>query len=257
MIPILAIYSENTLITFEELKRVAAAIQIQVSRDLKPHWNVDATIIAVENETQVPQGAWRAVVKNTLPIDVYGYHIVDERNLPIAYLRWQPNWTVTLSHEIIETLVNPYGNKVMSGHEFYGQPRDNDPTNNVEYLVEIADPSQTANDGYEIQGVRVSDFFLPAFYDLVYTEGKQYSFTGAIKRPVTLADGGYISFKRLGEWYQAFSTANGIAIKKLATGETLTTAQQSRFQRAVLFSVGGLIVIAGIYLFIRKRRRNV
>ena len=255
MKPVLAIYSESPLISLADLKPVAEAIQIQVSRDLQPHWNVDATIIAVESVAQVPKGAWRAVVKDRLEYDVYGYHIVDEFNVPIAYLRWQPNWTVTLSHEIVETLVNPYGNRVMSGHEFYGEPRDNDPTNDVEYLVEISDPSQTANDGYEIKGVRVSDFFLPSFYDFAYTEGKQYSFTGAIKRPLTLADGGYISFRRVGEWYQAFQTSNRINIKKLSTGQTLTTAQQRRFNRALLIGAGSLIIV-GIVVSILKRRKS-
>ncbi len=256
MLPIVAIVSQTPMISFEEVKRVAAAIQIQVSRDLFPYWNVDATVIGVETEESAPAGAWKVLIKPTITIDVYGYHTTDANGIPITYMKYQPNWTVTTSHEIAEMLVNPYGNKIMSGHEFFGNAPDNDPTNNVEYLVEIADPSQTANNGYDIQGVRVSDFFLPAFYDLTYTPGKQYSFTGAITRPMSLADGGYISFKRLGEWYQAFSTANIISIKKLSTGESLTTAQQARFQRALLIGVGVLAVFAGIYLFIKKRRIN-
>lgn len=257
MLPVVAIYSQTLLIQFDELKRVVAAMQVQISRDLKPHWNVDATLIAVENEGQVPAGAWRAIIKDIIPVDVYGYHTTDERGVPITYMRWQSNWTVTLSHELMEMLVNPYGNRVMSGHEFYGQPRDNDPTNDVEYLTEIADPTQTVNNGYDIEGVRVSDFYLPSFFDLAYTEGKQYSFTGAIKAPMALTEGGFISFRRLGEWYQAYSTANGIVIKKLATGEILTTAQKSRFQRALLIAFGAFTVIFLIVKVVKYRKRYV
>ncbi|WP_028522767.1 hypothetical protein [Runella limosa] len=256
MKPVVAIVSQTPLIGFDALKRAANAVQIQVSRDLAPHWGVDATIKVYETESQVPAGEWKTLIKPVLDVDVYGYHTVDAKGVPITYLRYQPNWTVTLSHEIVEMLVNPYGNKIMSGHEFFGEPRDNDPTNDVEYLVEIADPSQTTNDGYEIEGVRVSDFFLPAFYDLTYTEGKQYSFTGAIKRPLSLSSGGYISFKRLGEWYQAYNTSNGIVIKRLATGETLTTAQQARFQRAVLIAFGVVSLGLLIWKIVKFRRQN-
>lgn len=257
MLPVVAIVSQTPLITFDELKRVAAAIQIQISRDLFPHWNVDATVIAVETQEQAPVGAWKVLIKPTITIDVYGYHTVDAAGIPITYMKYQPNWTVTTSHEIVEMLVNPYGNKIMSGHEFYGNTPDADPSNDVEYLVEIADPSQTSNNGYDIQGVRVSDFFLPAFYDLTYSEGKQYSITGAIKTPMTIADGGYISFKRFGEWYQAFSTANVITIKKLSTGEYLTTAQQSRLKRALLIGFGVVAVGLLIYRIIKRRRQDV
>lgn len=257
MTPIIAIYSQTPLIQFDELRRVVAAMQVQISRDLKPHWDVDATLIAVQNESQVPAGAWRAVIKEVIPVDVYGYHTTDERGVPITYMRYQSNWSVTLSHELVEMLVDPYGNRVMSGQEFYGQPRDNDPTNDVEYLVEIADPTQTVNNGYDIQGVRVSDFYLPSFFDLSYTQGKQYSFTGAIPAPMAIAEGGYLSFKRLGEWYQAYSTANGIVIKKLATGEILTTAQKSRFQRALLIAFTGVSLLFLIVKIVKYRNRYV
>ena len=250
MKPIVAIFSTCSEIGFEELRRTVAAIQTQVSRDLRPHWAVDATLLAVPNQASVPAGAWVVELKNDIGQDLYGYHSVTAAGVPFAVLRYQSNWTRTLSHETCEMLVDPYADRLMNG-EYFNQTPDGDINNDVQYLVEVADPSQ--NFGYEIDGVRVSDFFLPSYYDLYKTPNKRYSFTGAITEPLSLAVGGYVSFKdRYGAWFQAFRTSNGITIKKLATGEILTTSEKDRTFNGILLAAAVLFVAIVGFKILKK-----
>jgi hypothetical protein len=92
-------------------------------------------------------------------------------------------------------LVDPYGNKLQSSQSIeIAGGKIQDGTGEFEYLVEACDPCEADQYGYPIQGVAVSDFITPRFYDPVVTPGTRYSFTGAIKAPRQILPGGYISF---------------------------------------------------------------
>src|SRR5207249_2156787 len=45
-----------------------------------------------------------------------------------------------------------------------------------------------------VNGILVSDFYTPRFFDPVFSTGVQYSFTGALTKPGEVLDGGYISW---------------------------------------------------------------
>ena len=84
-------------------------------------------------------------------------------------------WTVVLSHEVLEMLADPCGNHL--------SPRRirRDPTSASSYLVEVCDPCQSI--WYPVNGVPVSDFYTPRYFDPVAIPGVRYSFTGAIEQP--------------------------------------------------------------------------
>jgi hypothetical protein len=65
----------------------------------------------------------------------------------------------------------------------------------VEYLVEVCDPSEDIKYSYQVNGVTVSDFYTPHYFDPVASAGVRYSFTGAIDAPRKVLDGGYISWR--------------------------------------------------------------
>ena len=65
----------------------------------------------------------------------------------------------------------------------------------VSYLVEVCDPPESEEFAYTVNDVLVSDFITPAFYDPVAVQGVRYSFTGAVKRPRQVLEGGYISWR--------------------------------------------------------------
>jgi hypothetical protein len=70
--------------------------------------------------------------------------------------------------------------------------------------VEVCDPCESGKFAYQVNGVLVSDFITPQFYDPVQSFGVRYSFTGAIKSPRSILDDGYISWQdpKTDKWMQ-------------------------------------------------------
>src|SRR4051812_36373259 len=97
-------------------------------------------------------------------------------------------WSLTASHEALEMLVDPFGNRLVAGESpAQGQGR-------VEFLVEVCDPSEAANYAYRVNGILVSDFYTAKYFDPVKAPGVRYSFRGVIKRPREVLRGGYLSW---------------------------------------------------------------
>jgi hypothetical protein len=87
-----------------------------------------------------------------------------------------------------EMLVDPSGNRQVTGDSPKpGQGR-------VGFVVEVCDPSEAADFGYTVNGIVVSDFYTPHFFDPVAAGGVRYCFTGALKAPRQILRGGYLSW---------------------------------------------------------------
>jgi hypothetical protein len=92
-------------------------------------------------------------------------------------------------------LVDPYGNRLQSSKsiKIVGNSVE-DGDGEFEYLVEACDPCEDNDFGYSIQGIVVSDFITPHYYDPVATPATRHSFSGSVTAPRQLLKGGYISF---------------------------------------------------------------
>jgi hypothetical protein len=98
---------------------------------------------------------------------------------------------------------DPYGNRLAEGRAVKsGQGR-------VQYLVEVCDPCEAVS--YAIDGVAVSDFYTPHFFDPAPRAGTRYSHTGVVTRPRQVLPGGYLSWRvpSTGEWWQELVPTNG------------------------------------------------
>jgi hypothetical protein len=191
----------------ELVQSVAAALNVQVTRDLPQFWAVQATVLYLPNPKKIPAGVWPVKLVKALPPGEGGFHL-DKHNQPYAEVIATPgddSWSVDASHETIEMLVDPSGNRMQSSIaiELAGKTIE-DGTGQFNYLVEACDPCEANKYGYEVQGVPVSDFITPHFYDPVATPGTRYSFTGALTKPREILPGGYISFvnQESDEWQQ-------------------------------------------------------
>jgi len=181
----------------QTMTAVAAAINVQVTRDLPQYWPVNATVSYLPDPKKIPQGVWPVQLVKSLPPDEGGFHMT-RHNQPYAKVIVTPNsdeWAVDASHETIEMLIDPNGNRLQTSTSIeIVKDRIQDGDGRFEYLVEACDPCEADPFTYPIDGISVSDFITPHFYDLNVTPDARYSFTGAIKQPRQILPGGYISW---------------------------------------------------------------
>ena len=182
-----ALVSESESVNFKSLMRVSAALQKQAIKDLGPIWNIKATVDAFESLDDVPIGYWPIVIRDDIHVRAAGIH-EDKDGQPFALVQAGPGWSLTASHENLEMLVDPFGRRLASGQSPIEEQ------GRVEFLVEVCDPSEDAAFGYTVNGVLVSDFYTPEYFNPVVNPGVRHSFTGAIKRPRQVLRGGYLSW---------------------------------------------------------------
>jgi len=225
MLPIqLALVSMVPQIDFGELSSVSAALQKQLIRDFGPIWKVDATIDPFAALEDVPLGYWKILLVDTFATG--GQHR-DRNNQPYALVAAGSSWSLVASHEALEMLADPFGNRLVAGDSpVDGQGR-------VEFLVEVCDPCQSDEFGYRVNGILVSDFYTPNFFDPVRADGVRYSFTGSLTAPRQVLGGGYLTWREPvdGQWFQSnhFSTAPEIkCLGKLDPGAASLRAMIDR-----------------------------
>lgn len=174
------------------LSAVATAIQIQVNRDLSQFWPISATISVGDPDVKPAPNVWPVYIVDSLPPGEGGYHMDKNNNQPYAVILNGAGWTVATSHEVVEMLVDPFGNRLQSARNIDVNGSTLSLGNkSVSYLVEIADPVESH--GYVIDGVAVSDFITPAYYQ-DGSSGLHYDFMGRLNAPVSILPGGYISW---------------------------------------------------------------
>ncbi len=198
-----ALVSLTRSISIRHLLQVGAAVQKQVTRDVAPLWGIRATVDTFERLEDVPNdyhpvvlfgepdellpqlefkigdvGAAR-LVEQFQAGRIGGIHLNAFTRQPFSLIKVEDGWSVGVSHEILEMLIDPYGNRLIGAAHLL------DPEERVKYLLEVCDPVQTV--GYTVNGWMVSDFYTPRFFDPVRNPAAFYSFTGAIDRPLQLA----------------------------------------------------------------------
>ncbi|HEY1510270.1 MAG TPA: hypothetical protein VGF93_14775 [Solirubrobacteraceae bacterium] len=205
----------------EELDHVIAALQTQLVRDVGPLWDVSCVVSLFAELDHVPPGYHPLVIVpgGTLKAsDMHAFHL-GAGGQPIAMVEHSDGWSLLASHELIELACDPYGTRSVRGTSIGdakcaatdpSKVRDDGvtytPQGQVEYLVEVCDPCQAST--YTINGVLVSDFVTPHYYDPLQTSGGRPSFTGRITESRQLLKGGYISWRyraTADEIWQAFA----------------------------------------------------
>jgi hypothetical protein len=197
----LALVSESQSVKIGDVMKVAAALQKQATRDLGPIWEVSATVDAFEKLEDVPLDYWPMIVRDDIrQSGAAGIHL-DKDGQPFALITASDDieeWSLTAAHETVEMLVDPFGDKLVAGDS----PKKDQ--GRVLFLVEVSDPSEAKDFGYTINGILVSDFYTPHFFDPVAASGVRYSYTGAIQQPRQVLRGGYLSWKDpiTNHWWQ-------------------------------------------------------
>jgi hypothetical protein len=194
----LALVSETGRIDISELTTVAAALQKQATRDFGPIWGIAANLSAFAKLEDVPTDYWPVIIRDDIKSSgAAGVH-QDNNGQPFALVQFSNEWPLTASHETLEMLGDPFGHRLVAGRS----PKT--AQGRVNFLVEVCDPCEDRPLAYTVNGVTVSDFCTPHFFDPVAAAGVRYSFTGAITKPRTIRQGGYLSWvvPESNEWFQ-------------------------------------------------------
>jgi hypothetical protein len=173
----------------------------------------------------VPVGYWPIIIRDDIHRRAAGIH-EDKSGQPFALVRSGDTWSITASHENLEMLVDPFGKRLVAGQSpMGGQGR-------VEFLVEVCDPSEAGQFSYTVNGVAVSDFYTPNYFDPEFNSSVRYSLTGAISKPREVLSGGYLSWHDpvTDHWFQEVFFGEQPEFKDL--GQLTANASQN-FRRLI------------------------
>jgi hypothetical protein len=185
-LPVIAITNASTCLTDVQVSAAIPALQQQVSLDFRGYWDVDCQLKFLSKDEPLPEGWWQiSVTDNPDQAGALGYHELSSRGTPLGKvfagldLQSGGSWTVTLSHELLEMLADPWINWCAQGSD------------GKIYALEVCDAVEADKLGYEIDGVLVSDFITPCWFEP--TQADRVDFKRRIAKPLELASGGYIS----------------------------------------------------------------
>lgn len=193
-----------------DLQALAGAMSEQILHDFVPQWKVSASVAAY---SKAPPSCWAVHIKAQLDQPgALGYH-TDLHNQPVAYVELTNDYTVTVSHEVLEMLADPWGQRLHAARP----PQDVQQfamVKRVHYLLEVCDPPEAKS--YEVGGIALSDFVHPQWYRSYPAPALAYSQAGGCVKPRQVANGGYVSFvDDNGNWWQVFNENNTYQVRDL------------------------------------------
>lgn len=179
------------------LPQVIAALQKQVDEHFSVVWGIRAKLSLVNKGDRPPETSWWLVITdNSDQVGALGYHDLTATGLPLGFafagsdLVNKVSWTVTVSHELLEMLVDPYINLSVL--------IDDPAQGGVLFAYEVCDACEADQLGYEIDGILVSDFVFPSWFEPRPPHSARFDWRNAITEPLQLLPGGYIGINRVG-----------------------------------------------------------
>jgi hypothetical protein len=184
--------NRSTVLTDDQVEAAIPALQTQVHRDFAPVWGTDADLTFVPtNGNPAPGTWWLSIFDNSDVADALGYHDLTPDGLPIGKvfagsdIQFGQSWTVTASHELLEMLGDPDINLTVF-------VQDSNTAGKL-YAYEVCDACEADEFSYAINGVQVSDFVYPAWFESFRAEAStQFDQQRQIDAPLQLLTGGYI-----------------------------------------------------------------
>jgi hypothetical protein len=191
--PVIYIRNEtNGFMEDEEITSLIPAVQRQVTEHFEPVWGIGAQLLFARG--RVPRDAYQIVVheqwRDDADKDYIGYHFSPD-GYPIAGIFAREDKSKdgtiseTLSHEVLEMLVDPACNLYARRSAAVGRPERI-------YFYEVCDPVQCVT--YEVEGVRVCNFVYPAWFEDNWDrnpKGQHFDHKRKLKRPFEILPGCY------------------------------------------------------------------
>jgi hypothetical protein len=182
--------NHSTVCSDDEVRRIVAACQRQVDRDFGPAYGIKAAVRYSDKSEPLSQYDWQLIVVDDADTaGALGYHETTKNGTPIGYCfakttqKYGGLVSVTFSHELLELLCDPEINQCVF-----------DQSGSKMYAYECCDACEDDSLAYDIDGVKVSDFVLPAFWLSSTPVHAPLSFTGKVTKPLQILPGGYLAF---------------------------------------------------------------
>jgi hypothetical protein len=185
----------------DEIKRGVNALQIQCDRDFAKYYGITAKLSFVGKDQAPPADQWwLLILDDSTQAGALGFHDLTSQGLPQGKVfartdvEFGDEWTVTTSHELLEMLGDPSINKTVSVEMEDHHIR--------QYMYEVCDACERDKFGYEINGVLVSDFVTPQWFEplAINESSPQFDHMRKISQPFELLEGGYIGINDGNGW---------------------------------------------------------
>ncbi len=220
-----AVLNHGTTLTDDEVRTAVSALQTQVHRDFAPAWGIDAELTFIAKGSEPAHGSWWLVVQDESEYaGAVAYHTLTAEGLPQVKIsvvnakqaNWE--WTMAASHDLLEMLANPMLNLTVFVTE-------NGTTGKL-YVREICDPVSAPQFTYKIDGVVVSNFVFPSWFESFRRPGStQFDYGNHLTAPFELGTGAYMTVFEVNSgsgWRPVFSQ------EQQQTGKRRVSAKKRR-----------------------------
>ncbi len=200
MANVVALINQSTIVSDAEIASYCPALDAQLNDDFVPFWGYDcgASVIFAAKGMKVPDSARQIIiVDHCNEPGALGFHIDADGN-PTSDIGAADDLadgcklSVTISHELLEMQCDPLCTRMV-------------PVGADQFIVEVSDAVEADADGYEKNGIWVSDFCTPKFFGLSTPSGctpdPRYDFRGLLTAPCpAMLPGGYLAKLANNQW---------------------------------------------------------
>jgi hypothetical protein len=180
----------SSVLKDSKIKSALFALQKQVQRDFAPKWGIEADLEFSRRKKPRAGSWWVVILDDAKGAEEFGYHELTSEGLPMAKVfagiakQYDSPWTITASHELLEMLADPDVNQYSQHSMGRGKL----------YFREICDPCCPDGFAYKVDGVPVSDFVYPTWYESFHKKGKAgFDHCGHIREPFHKVRGGQVT----------------------------------------------------------------
>lgn len=184
----ISVTNESKRVTDGDVSKMVSAVGTQLARDVAPIWGLTPTLESVPHGTPASPDAMPCTVSDTPDVPgAGGYHDEGDDGRPYikvftfegaAALTGSDAVSVTFSHECGELTADAPANRWVDG------------PGGVDYALELCDPVE--GDTYEIDGVSVSNFVYPEYFDPKAPKGTKFDYLEKLSAPFTMTPHGYL-----------------------------------------------------------------
>jgi hypothetical protein len=223
----IAVINQSTLVTDEQAAMMAQAVDAQLTAHFATTWERTPPRAGFyASPVDIQPGSHGIAIVDTItgtPAGVLGYHTEDtagqwgivaakpELDNGAAVLTGDWSVSTVLSHEALELAGDP-------SCSFWGA------AGRRLYALELCDPVEAPS--YEIDGVAVSNFVLPAWFDPQARPGSKFDHLGLLSGPFSLLPTGYVVYMAEGREHQKFGGQFPAWRAEMKTGPSARTARR-------------------------------